>query len=142
MTNPLIKIIAGLLLILTINSCCFTVACDLTEPSLQLRIMRDGKNALFGLDAFIPVDSVRLFILEPLGPYYGSYISDSEEILHFIVYDGQYLLEIPGILADTFTVNTVKDTKGCCNSVHVVEVKRNGEVICADDCEMVLEIEI
>ncbi len=106
--------------------------------------MRDGKNALFGPDAFIPVDSIHLSILEPLRPYPGSYIFEREEILHFIVREGEkYLLEIPGILADTITAKTeTDDNRGCCKGINVIDVRINSEVICVDDCEKVIEIEI
>ena len=140
----LIRISIFTFLIIQIHSCCLTVSCDLVEPTLNLRLMRDGKNAVYGPDAFISDDSIHLYLLDSLRPYTGFYKFEREEILQFTVYEGeQYFLEIPGILADTFAVQTgVVVNGGCCKGIFLAEVRRNGEIFCEGECGVVLEIEI
>jgi hypothetical protein len=145
MAHLFIRFFPALFLLLTISSCCLAIACDESTPSFNLRLIRDGKNAVFGPDAFISVDSIRFSRIIDSSLIEGGFREYPDNgFLQFKIWkEGQYLLEIPGLVADTIIARLEENDEGCCINTVVIDVRRNGVIICEENCEEeVIEIEI
>jgi hypothetical protein len=107
--------------------------------------MKDGHNALFGLNASINRDSIRFFTQD--NPGYDEFISfnDSTKTMDlFVVNQVDYLLKIENIRIDTIIGTTIVTSTGqCgCSSYQFSNVKINGQVICQDGCDEIIEVQL
>ena len=125
-------------------SYCNRVRCDSNGGDIQVRLLNNGENAVFGPNAFVHRDSIRYFALAD--PQYKLSIGfiDEEQVLGLSLNaDVDYILEIKGIRSDTFSLtSTVTAMSECCKSYEVTSVSRNGEIFCTGICDGILNIEI
>lgn len=111
---------------------------------MQLHLLRDGKNAVYGPDSFINKNGIRAFVLSSSAlEEYVDFIDTFQSVGIFIQDGFPVILEINGVRADTFAITTVvTDTDGCCTGYQVTSVLRNGVLICEGTCEEIINIEI
>lgn len=108
--------------------------------------MNNDKNALFGPDAIIPLDDVKVYegLEKDFEQSYNIYVDSIGAIQIFVSSYHPTILEIGSIRTDTFILTTEVISHGeCgCHGYDVTSVTRNGEVICTGDCEEIMEIEL
>lgn len=143
MKNVLTLII--LLFGLTLYSgCCNKADCDINGGYFQIRLLKDGKNALFGPDAFIVEDSISIYHLDH--PEIESYfdLSDTLQTIQFWVEErSPIVLKLNSTRLDTFSVTTKVMDNRCCPIIEVTSLIRNGQIICTEECEdLVIGVEI
>lgn len=107
--------------------------------------MKDGHNALFGPSASLTRDSIRFFMLENIG--YDEFISynDSTKTMDLLLLNKlEYILKIGTTMADTIIGTTVViDTDECgCSTYKFTKVALNGQNICQDGCEEIIEVQL
>ena len=138
--------VAGLTLIHLSCSDCHRIRCEGHNDILQIRLIHNGENAVFGPDAFIERDSIKFYM--PLGLDYPDYnypidFIDSTQSLNLsLKAGGIQILAFPGSM-DTLVGNyNVYHNDECCPSYGLTAVLLNGESICTEDCNEVIEIGI
>ncbi len=121
--------------------------CDCVENGgyIKLKLIKNGHNALFGPDANINRDSIQLFMQNNNG--YEEFISfnDSTKTIDlFIGNQLKYVLRIDNIRTDTIIGSTVVSGTGqCgCSSYQFSNVKMNGQIICQDGCDEIIEVQL
>lgn len=141
-----IKFLLGCLMLVHF-SCndCARIGCEKYQYPVEIRLMRNGKNAVFGPDAFIDRDSIRLFIPEngyPDTEFAISFSDSTQSIrLSLEVLSAQFLA-FPGNI-DTLVGNYLNTTPSeCCATNELVSVLWNDEELCKDGCEEVINVEI
>ena len=137
-------VIIILFCVLLIQASCI---CDCKENGdyIKLKLVKDGHNALFGPDASINRDSIRFFAQNNLG--YDEFISynDSTKTMDLFVVDQlDYILKIDNIRIDTFIGTTIVTSTGqCgCSSYQFLNVKMNGQIICQNGCDEIIELQL
>src|SRR5687768_3552917 len=82
---------------------CRKIECKPNGDYVELRLIRDGKNAVFGPNAFINRDSIKYSNLDPAGheAYPVRFIDSSQTIKLFIEDIYEYKLELGAIRTDT-----------------------------------------
>ena len=150
--KPLGMKISGIVVIVFLFSCivqyscnnCNTADCDGAGGIVRLQLMRDGKNILYGPDAIITKDQLVVFSLIPnLYEGYLSFHDSTQTVSFYIEPHAPAVLEINGIRADTFTLTSEVTSMGeCCNGYGVTSVSHNGQVICTQTCDEILQVEI
>ncbi|MEP6795301.1 MAG: hypothetical protein ABJB16_13310 [Saprospiraceae bacterium] len=140
--NVLSLILFSILLLQT--SC----ICDCRENGgfIKLKLLKDGQNALFGPEASINRDSIK-FYLSNLNDPYDQFISynDSTKTMDVFIGDTRtYILKIDNVRTDTIVGNTVVTGTGqCgCSSFQLIKVTMNGQVLCQDGCEEIIEVQL
>ena len=124
---------------------CNKVECKLNSAYVELRLLRDGKNAIFGPDAFISRDSIKYSNLDPDGSKaYPVTFNDSTQTIKLFIEDiYEYKLELGSIRTDTIEgITSIIDYDKCCATYELKYVYINGEIVCFDDCEEVVEVGI
>ena len=125
-------------------SYCNRVRCEGGGDTIKLQLLREGKNILFGPDPIIEKDQLVVFSLVP-NLFEGSigYLDSSQAISFYVYPNAPVVLEINGVRADTFTITTEVTSMGeCCKGYTTTSVSHNGQVICAENCEEILAVEI
>ena len=144
-TQLLKFIFAGMLLVHLSCKCGGRVDCIDNGDYFGIRLVRDGKNAVFGPDAFIDPEGIRLFTPFPGYPDfdYPILLIDSTQSISMYLTPGNFqILSFPGS-SDTLTSTTiVTHMSECCATYKVATVQWNGQEICTNDCGEVFEIEI
>ena len=131
----------------TMYGCCRIDECEEPTGYFKIRLMRDGKNALYGPDAILTKSSIHLTTVNSL-PGQEDYIAfnDAAETIEFSVHEyTSSFLKLSSIRTDTFTITTdfIDTNKSCsCVDYMVTTVSRNGVVLCTGLCEDVIDIEI
>lgn len=135
--------------ILLLQSACI---CECKENGgyIKLKLLKDGQNALFGPGATINKDSIRFYLTDLGGQYdhyYDHYISfdDSTKTMQVFILDQRaYVLKIENFRTDTIIGNSVVTSTGqCgCSSYQLTQVTMNGQVICQDGCEEIIEVQL
>lgn len=126
---------------------CQRIRCSGEGGYVNVRLLRDGKNAVFGPDAFIDHDSLRLYSPINYRDYpdfnYSITFDDStQSIMVYLTTTLPQILTFPGS-SDTLTSSSIITHMGeCCATYKLSSVQWNGQEICTDDCGNVLEIEI
>lgn len=144
MHTQLFKITTGVFLI-TLTACCLAYECDYGSGDLTFRLMRDGKNALYGPDAFLTkADVHQIFLHGPMNEEGYIVFDDSLQTIEFYASTEQNaILQIENITSDTISITSELVSKQrCCDEYQITGVLRNGEVICEGLCEGIIEIEI
>lgn len=143
MLHLLFKAIAFYLLI-TLVGCCLAVACDYIPTSVTLRIMRNGKNALYGPDAFLTKSDLKHIIIVGQNTEEENIEFDDslQTITLYVSMQSPAILEIKNVSSDTISITSEIDRQGCCDSPQITSVLRNGEVICEGLCAEIIELEI
>ena len=123
---------------------CRLVDCEGNGGTIQLRLLRNGQNVLYGPDAFIVKDSVRSFVITSFDLERNVHFSDTFQSLFLYVEDSfPVVLELNGMRNDTFSVTTeISGMDECCTGYQLTSVLHNGEVICTGICEEVIDLEI
>ncbi len=120
-----------------------TVDCVGNGDYARIRLVRNGMNAIFGPDAFIDRDSIR--ILHPdhnLPTYVVIYVDSTQSLTLYLTPYQPLILASPGRM-DTLTCTTeVTDMNDGCKSYKLSSVQWNGQEICTDECGHLIEIEI
>ena len=131
------------LLLLCIAGCCSLADCR-EGFDLEFRLVRDGKNALFGPDAFIHHDSISYRRATSTGDGNFIYFNETNQtVFLFTFLETDYVLDIEGIREDTISITTeILSDKGCCPAIQLSIIRRNGIVICNQNCTEIVEIEI
>ena len=144
MFNYLLKLILVFALLFHLACKCRLVDCVENAGHVQLQLMRDGKNAVYGPDAYIEKDAIKIFILsEPLLDDEVTYLDDEQALSIYIREAFPVILEINGIRIDTFSLTTEIDEIGeCCTSFLVTSVHRNDQIICEGECAEIIQVEI
>lgn len=134
---------AGIMLLQLACKCDGRVDCERRLHYGEIRLVRDGKNAVFGPDAFIDRDSI--LILSPDPRYLNfkvTFIDSTESMIINIFPNFPIILETPGRL-DTLTCTTIiTDRSECCVQYSLFSIQWNGEDICSENCADILDIEI
>ena len=137
-------LLVGFLLVHLSCKCAGIDECNDNGSFAQIRLVRAGKNAVFGPDDFIHRDSIHVFIGEntPATSSYLNFIDSTQSIRLYLHPANPQILTFPGS-SDTLTSTTVITNMGeCCDSYELFSVQWNGQTICSDDCGDVMEIEI
>lgn len=128
------------------NSCnnCRLVECAGRTGIIEIRLMRNGQNAVFGPSAFLDRDSIRYFITEPLErDFIIGYPESTQTISLFMDEGNEHILQISNIRTDTFVSYMELTGMGeCCPMYEFTSVTRNGQIICNLNCQEIIEIEI
>src|SRR4030095_6067198 len=133
MNSYIIKIIflAAIFLHLSCLNCRLT-ECLGNGGFIQLRLVRNGQNALFGSSAFIEKDSVRSFVLTSFefeSPV--EFLDTFQSISLYSEVGFPVILDINSIRTDTFSVTTKEISKSdCCTDYSITSISRNGMIIC------------
>lgn len=134
---------AGIILSQLACKCDGRVDCERRLHYAEIRLVHDGKNAIFGPNAFIDRDSI--LILSPDPRYLNfkvTFIDSTESMIINIFPNFPIIMESPGRL-DTLTCTTIiTDRSECCVQYSLSSIKWNGEELCSDDCTEIFEIEI
>jgi hypothetical protein len=128
---------------------CARIRCEGSENHVYIRLIHNGKNAVFGSDAFIDRDSIRLFIPVSIpGINYPdiefpiTYVDSTQSLRLSLSAGHSQFLSYPGSI-DTFYGNySVTQWTECCDRHMLVSLLWNEEKICTDGCEDVIEIGI
>lgn len=123
---------------------CRLVECSPNGGFVQLRLMKDGQNALFGPGAIVNIDSVEFYISEGFKYNFPIFYFDSTQSIGMYLDNGaRYILELPGIQSDTLIANTIITEMGeCCPTYKLSSVTRNGQTICLDNCSEIIVVEL
>lgn len=140
-------VFASLILIQFSCSYCQRVRCSGYGGDVNIRLVRDGKNAVFGPDAFIDHDSLRLF--SPINyrdypdfNYSITFVDSTQSIIVYLTTTLPQILTFPGS-SDTLTSTSIITHMGeCCATYKLSSVQWNGQEICIDECGNIIEIEI
>ena len=137
-----------LVFILTILSLLWNGCCETCEPDyriVQLRLMRNGVNAVFGDNAILERDDIRTYNQS----FHETerrviYKEDDQAIWITVDQDFPLILEMGIINQDTFSITLEPMIiEECCTYYRTSSVIMNGEVICTvGECDEVFEIEI
>jgi len=131
--------------VITLLACsCLTVDCGY-DMEVNLRLTRNNQDALFGPDAFLNRDSIRITTDDDRYPM-ETFINyrDNTQMMSAYLHDGPiYFLEINGARIDTIEITTeLVSRKGCCDDYDFTGIILNGETVCSKNCEEGIEIEI
>jgi hypothetical protein len=111
---------------------------------IELSVVKNGQNALFGPDAFIDKDSV-IFSNEDLlfQPEFVNF-NEHTQTLNLYIENGQtYLLEIKNIRTDTIIGHMIATgMNDCCEGYEFTDVMINGQVVCQHGCNEVIELQL
>ena len=143
-TILLIILLCALLSFLACDNCNL-VRCEQNGDYVQLRILREGKNAVFGPDAFIARDSIMYSNLDLPGSEALQIIfHDSTQTIKFFIKDiYKYQLELGTFRTDTIEgITSVVSHGKCCVDYELKYVYINGEIVCFEDCGEAVEVEI
>ena len=139
--------LATMLLIHISCSNCQRIRCSGDWGEINVRLLRDGKNAVFGPDAFI--DHSKLLLFSPISyndypdlKYTITFVDSTQSILFYVNPSLQQTLTFPGG-SDTLTSTSIITHMGeCCATYKLSSVQWNGQDICVDECGNIIEIEI
>lgn len=139
-----ISIISSLSFLQLSCSFCNRVDCSGVTGDIEIRLMRNGQNALFGPDAFIHRNSIRYFITDPLErDYLIGFVEGTQSMSLYLIEGREHILEISNIRTDTLVSNMELTGMGeCCPIYEFTSVTRNGQNICDLNCGEVIDIEI
>ena len=142
--SPIVKlVIAGFILSQLACKCDGRVDCERNSHYAEIRLVHDGKNAVFGPDAFIPRDSI--LVLSPDPRYLNfnvTFIDSTESMIINIFPNFPIILETPERL-DTLTCTPIiTERSDCCVQYSLSSIQWNGENICLENCADILDIEI
>jgi hypothetical protein len=126
---------------------CQRIRCAGNGGYVNVRLMRDGKNAVFGPDAFI--DHVSLQLYTPIEyndypdlTYSIQFVDSTQSIILYLTSGPPQILTFPGS-SDTLTSTSVITHMGeCCSTYKLSSLYWNEREICIDECGNVMEIEI
>ena len=124
---------------------CNRIECKPNGEYVEMRLLRDGKNAVFGPDAFISRDSIKYSNLGPAGTeaYAVRFIDSTQTIKLFIEEIYVYQLKLGSIRTDTIeAVTSVIDYDQCCSTYELKYVYLNGEIVCLENCGEVVEVSL
>ena len=125
---------------------CSQVNCASPGGTLRFRVLKDGKNALFGDTSAINHDSVRLYVTITDTSSYDipiKYDTLSETIGLNMDQDVEYILRIDTLRNDTFKVFTVPaGMDDCCELYHLNSASKNGQFLCGDGCNDVIDVHL
>ena len=144
----ILLLVTGSMVNLTSCEDCRYQDCRPAGDYVELRYVRDGKNALFGLDAFIDKDSIDFELLG--GGFSESiyvapvYFNEENQTLGILLEDPyKYRLRLGSVRTDTLEgIASVFDYEHCCAQYELKYVYVNGEIACLEDCGEVVEVEI
>ncbi len=132
-----------LLIVITLTGCCLTIECGYNDGNLKFRLMRDGKNALFGPDAFLTQEDLKLIIGSSHEDGYIQFDTSLQAIQVYVFTNPTTILEIENISSDTISITSEKvSNKGCCDEYRTTGVLLNRVMICEGACEGVIVVEI
>ncbi|MBL0007653.1 MAG: hypothetical protein KA166_00975 [Saprospiraceae bacterium] len=142
--SPIVKLLFAVFILSQLAcKCDGRVDCERPYHFAEIRLVRDGKNAVFGPDAFIDRDSI--LILSPDPRYLNfkvTFIDSTESMIINIFPNFPIILETPGHL-DTLTCTTIiTDRSECCVQYSLSSIQWNGEDICSENCADILDIQI
>lgn len=124
---------------------CSKVNCASPGGTLNFRVLKDGKNALFGTDS-ISHDSVRLYVTITDTSSYDipiQYDPVSKSIRLNMDQDVRYILKIDTLRNDTFEVFAVPSgMDDCCKLYQLNSANKNGQFLCGDGCNETLDIQL
>ena len=137
--------VLSLLLLLAISGCCLSVDCDYGSGPIQLRLVRDGKNALYGPDAFLTKDDLKhmKMVGTDLVEDYIAFNDSLQTIELYVFLETPSLLQIENITTDTISITTdLHSKKGCCDEYLITSVLNNGNIICEGLCQEAIALEL
>ncbi len=141
----LIKFILACTILLQI-SCndCYKADCVRTLDVVKIKWIKDGKNVLFGPDATFDRDSVRLYISDLQDHDYNISYNEITQTMDLGLLAGpKYILNFKNIRTDTFVVtNIVISMTDCCKQYKLSNATMNGQIICQDGCDDIIEIQL
>ena len=137
--TPSILAILCVIALMALQSCdnCGKQICPRNGAWVRLKILSNGKNALFGSNAFIDHNSVEYKNVDTLGfPAAPVVFNNATQRLEiFIDNDAEYQLKLGNFTTDIYDGDTFSyDYDGCCHFYEIVGVRRNGQDICDFFC--------
>jgi len=145
MKNHIIILVLGFSCLLQIGcDNCNRVRCENDSGTIQIRIKRNGENAIFGDAAFINRDSIKYFKTEPiLQDFSVAFHEETQSIGLNVTGGSKYFLQLSNLRTDTFTATFLLTGMGeCCAQYELVAAQMNSHDICNDNCGEITEIEI
>jgi hypothetical protein len=134
-------------LLIALSSCCGVVDCDSRPNAINILVMQDGHNALFGPEATLSQDSILFRREAPFSDTLFFYTNGvSQTLVLPFEFEGEYLLEFKNIRVDTLSgIIGHRDVRGKCNDCdHYFweSFSINGHEVCVDDCQEDLILEL
>lgn len=125
---------------------CSKVNCASPGGTLIVKVLKDGKNALYGMPHAVEQDSVRLYVTITDSTSYDIPIerdTPSETIILNMDQDVRYILKIDTFRTDTFEVFALPaGMDDCCKLYQLQSAKKNGQFLCGEGCNEVYEIQL
>ena len=124
---------------------CSNVNCEERfVESVELRLLQNQVNALYGPGAFLTPGSLRIYEVDsPEDDLTVEFRQQNESIRLSIQEGDPVVLEVNNISVDTFSVIAVWFGRDdCCSFYRLNNVLRNGVVICSDLCNDPIDVEI
>ncbi len=116
---------------------CSKAYCPGNGGIINIRLMHNGANAVFGPQAYIDQDSVEL---SP--DYLLFFMESSQSLLVSLKPNTPVIMTYTGEI-DTLTCTTnILSPNDCCNNYSLATVHRNGKLICSGNCEDIIDLEI
>ena len=140
----LLKFVLFCLLLLQISCNCEEVDCG-PYSLLKLKLLKDGQNAVFDPNPFISMDSISFSIDDHfVEPGIIAFNGITETINIYMDGGQKYVMDIKGIRTDTITGTfIVTGLAECgCNSYQLSKVTMNGQIICVDGCNDIIEVQL
>ena len=118
--------------------CCKKADCYEQLDFIQLRLMKDGENAVGGVNALIDRDRIQYY---PLDNQFRGYPVIYEKELNLfslvLVAETDYLLVLDDYTTDTISMEGFQGEEGVCGCFNfiVTKVIYNDDVVCNNVCE-------
>ena len=123
---------------------CRTVDCQGPTGFIEVRLVKDGHNAVFGPDATVDADSIRFYspgVFQNEVPIYYNDVSLALDL--YIEHGATYILEIKNVRSDTIIgMMEVTGMGECCEAYDFTNVTINGQVVCQAGCDEVIEVQL
>lgn len=128
------------------SSCdeCHGLDCPPPGAPLEVRYSQNGQNAIFGPNAFINRNSVTFIDIDQNGdPGDFMFIEKDSLIRIYLLSNHSYVLNLGDSRTDTFQQLTYLQPRGrCCPVTIALEVQMNGNLVCHENCEEVIGVEL
>ena len=131
--------------VLFISGCCAGVDCSNYGGSIELRLLKNGAAAIGSSGPLTDPHAITFypdgfeFLTQPI-----LFFADTQSISLLLDADDNYILVLDEYGIDTVTVTPERVGKGSCgcNEYRITSVVYDGEVICTDVCDEVIDVEI
>lgn len=126
------------------NDDCNNVNCGPRGGAVAIRYLHNEQNAFFGDHAILTSDSITFYNLDHhQNDSDFAFVDSIKSIVIYLHTMDMYALHLGKKRVDTFQMTEDFQPRGrCCPVTIPTKVMRNGEVLCEEFCEDVIEVEL